>query len=258
MTLLVGILSHDGVVIAADSAATFGSLGQHTISQPTVKVEIIRDQALIATSGPVGLSQRFAAELDEVFENNKLAGVTKSPKAMAQLRTIFMPHIAAELEAARIAAPVVGHPVAQASALQTTLVAMCFDGRSRLYQFDHQGAPEEATEHLPFVCAGSGQSNADPFIAFIKGLFWEDDKLPTMSQATFAALWTVQQSIDVSPGGLGGPVRLYVLRTEGNKCVAAQLGDEDFQEAQQGITDARRVLQEWGRMDREAPVVPSK
>lgn len=258
MTLLVGILSEGGVVLAADSAATLGTLGQRTISQTTVKVEIVRGEALIATSGPVGLSQRLASELEEVFENNKLAGLKKSPKAMAQLRTIFMQHIAAELQAAQIAAPVVGQQVAQSSALQHTLVAMCFDGRPRLYQFDHQGAPEESTAHLPFVCAGSGQANADPFLAFLKGLFWEDDKLPTVPQATFAALWTVQQSIDVSPGGLGAPVRMYVLRKDGNNCVAEQLGDEDFQEAQEAIAAARAALKDFQRIDREAPEVPSR
>jgi 20S proteasome alpha/beta subunit len=258
MTLLVGILSEGGVVLAADSAATFGALGQRTIIQTTVKVEIVRGEALIATSGPVGMSQRLVAELEEVFENNKLAGVKRSAKAMAVLRTVFMQHIAAELQAAQIAAPVVGLQVAQNSALQHTLVAMCFDGRPRLYQFDHQGAPEESTENLPFVCAGGGQANADPFLAFLKGLFWEDGKLPTLPQAIFSALWTVQQSIDVSPGGLGEPVRMYVLRKEESRCAAEQLGDEDFQEAQEAIAAARGALKDFQRMDREAPDVPSR
>ena len=51
-------LSEGGVVLAADSAATFGTLGQRTISQTTVKVEIVRGEALIATSGPVGSAKR--------------------------------------------------------------------------------------------------------------------------------------------------------------------------------------------------------
>ena len=146
-------------------------------------------------------------------------------------------------------------PVAE---IQATLVAMCFAGRPRLYQFDHQGAPEEATENLPFVCLGSGQSNADPFLAFLKGIFWEEGQLPPIPHAIFAAVWTVQQLIKVSPALLGDPVRVYVLRSEGERCVAAQLSDAELQEAQQGVDDARRVLKEWVRMDREAPELPQK
>lgn len=258
MTLLVGILCDGGVVIAADSAATLGAMGQATISQPTVKVEIIGEHAMIATSGSVGLSQRLAAELAEVFEENKLTGIKKSAKAMTLLRTVFFNHIGTELKAAQAAAPVVGQGVAQMSALQATLVAMCFEGRPRLYQFDQQGAPEEASQHLPFVCLGSGQSNADPFMAFLKRLLWEDGELPSIANGIFAAVWTVTQSISISPAFLGGPVRVYVLRQEKSGCVASQLDDNELQEALQAVDSARAHLKEWVRMEQEAPDVPSK
>ena len=257
MTLLVGVLCDGGVVIATDSAATLGSMGQATVMQPTVKVEIVRDDTLIATSGAVGLSQRLAAELDDVFADNKLAGVKKSAKAMTLLRTVFWQHIGQELEAARAAGPVVGQGVAQLSALQSTLVAMCFGGQPRLYQFDQQGAPEEASTHLPFVCLGSGQSNADPIMAFLKGLLWDDGQLPTIANGIFAAVWTVSQSIAVAPMYLGEPVRVYVLRAEKNRCQAAELEPSELQEVLQAVDSARTHLKEWIRMEHEAPEVPS-
>lgn len=177
---------------------------------------------------------------------------------MALLRSGFFTHIGIELQAAQVAAPVVGLQVAQSSAVQSTLVAMCFAGRPRLYQFDQQGAPEEATENLPFVCLGSGQSNADPFLAFLKGLFWEDGQLPSIPNAIFAAVWTVQQSIKISPAYLGDPIRVFVLRSDGGNCVATQLSDAELQEAPQAVDDARSVLKGWARMDQEGPQVPQK
>jgi 20S proteasome alpha/beta subunit len=40
MTLIIGIKCSDGIVMGADGAATFGSLGQQTIRQGTKKLEV--------------------------------------------------------------------------------------------------------------------------------------------------------------------------------------------------------------------------
>lgn len=37
-----------------------------------------------------------------------------------------------------------------------------------LFQFDQQGAPEEAEDDLPFVSIASGQAIAEPFFTFIR------------------------------------------------------------------------------------------
>lgn len=60
MTVLVGALCVDGVVIGADSIAT-SALGLHPLIQirSDDKVIIVGDKVIIATTGSVGLSQRF-------------------------------------------------------------------------------------------------------------------------------------------------------------------------------------------------------
>lgn len=257
MTLLVGVLCNDGVVIGADSAATMGSLGQMTVRQPTVKVEIVHGQALIATSGPVGLGQRLAGEFGDVLAQNRISANTKPYKAMAALRSSFMPHIAAEMEAAKIAAPVVGPQASQASAISATLLAMSLDGRPRLFQFDHQGAPEEATPSLPWVCLGSGQMIADPFMAFLRGTFWEDGKLPTIAEGMFAVVWTLEQSIDVSPAFLARPIRLFTLTQDGRAGAVRQLEEGELEEHKQGVAEARQLLRDWRTVDREVPPPPT-
>ena len=56
MTLLVGVLCTDGVVIGSDSAATLGS---GVLQSPVKKVHVVNDSILVATAGTVGLGQRF-------------------------------------------------------------------------------------------------------------------------------------------------------------------------------------------------------
>lgn len=61
MTVLVGVLCQDGVVIGADSSMTHtlatGQTG--TIEQPTDKIYRVGPDVLIAGTGVVGLVQRF-------------------------------------------------------------------------------------------------------------------------------------------------------------------------------------------------------
>ncbi len=257
MTLLVGVLCQDGVVIGADSAATMGAMGIHTVRQSVTKVTIVNGRALIATSGPVGLGQRLAGEFAEILEQDKIPKGMRPHKAMQLIRGTFLPHIAAEMQAAQVAAPVVGPQIAQASAISDTLLAVCLDdGRPRLFRFDQQGSPEEATEDIPFVCLGSGEIIADPFMAFLRGLFWEQGSLPTLAEGQFATIWTLEQAIAVSPAFIAHPSRVWVLSTSGARCAARQVPEDELQDDLQAVTEARRVLGEWRRGKSMMPAPP--
>jgi len=180
----------------------------------------------------------------------------KAHKAIQLLRQALMPYIAGELEAARVAAPVVGAQVAQASALSSTLLAMEIDGRIRLIQFDQQGAPEEATADLPFVCLGSGQLLADPFMTFLRGIFWDEGRLPSLAEATFATVWTLTQAIEVSPAFLSEPIHVHTLTRESGGPSARELEPSDLQEHRQAVGEARTLLRSWRRVDNLVPPPP--
>lgn len=249
MTLLVGVLCSDGVVIGADSAATLGVPNQPTVRQSVPKVEIVGGCALIATSGPIGLGQRLAGEFRETIEQHKLPTGMKSHKVMLSLRKTFFEHIGPEMQAAAVAAQLIGSSNAQVSAVSQTLLAMSVDGKARLYEFDAQGAPEEKTASLPFVCLGSGQMLADPFMAFLRGIFWEDGKLPTLNEGLFATVWTLTQAIAVSPAYIALPIGIFTLRQSGASCQARQVNDSELGELGQAVAGAREWLGQYRRVD---------
>src|SRR5690349_1704059 len=60
MTAIVGVLCTDGIVIGADSSATF-TAGEffRTIEQAVKKVFIVDNKIIIASTGQIGLAQRF-------------------------------------------------------------------------------------------------------------------------------------------------------------------------------------------------------
>ena len=76
MTLIIGILCTDGVVLGSDTQATYDSMGQPTIRQEDFsKLNVICDQrAILGVSGPVGLAQRIAAEIERMNKAKEIPG----------------------------------------------------------------------------------------------------------------------------------------------------------------------------------------
>ena len=107
---------------------------------------------------------------------------------------------------AQVTAPVIGQGAAGTSVISATVVAMIVKHRPVLFQFDFQAAGEQATADIPFIAVGSGQPLADPFLAFIRRVFWKDH-LPNLNEGIFAALWALSQAIEVNPGGVSNPIQ---------------------------------------------------
>lgn len=64
MTLIVGIICADGIVIAADQQATHGAMGVPTVGQAVTKVRIVDANILFAGRGHVGLGQQLCSVID--------------------------------------------------------------------------------------------------------------------------------------------------------------------------------------------------
>src|SRR2546421_3146108 len=158
MTLIIGVKCKDGVVMGSDSAATFSAMGQNTIRQDTRKLDILGESVIVGISGYIGLGQRIRAQIQALWTDSNLKFEEKEPyEAMTIMRiAIWNNHIHPEVQAAQAMIPVIGQQLALQSALAQTVVCLPLSGGPCLFQFDQQGAPEEATETLPFVAIGSG------------------------------------------------------------------------------------------------------
>jgi 20S proteasome alpha/beta subunit len=157
LTLIVGIKCKDGVVLGADGAATLGALGQQTVRQSTSKLYIVNHCVVVGVSGPVGLGQRIAGEVESIWTKKQLSG-KKTTDAMTFMRLQLWNNILnVEHQVAAVAKNSIGQLALQ-DTLASTLVALPISGNPCLIQFDQQGAPEEADDKLPFVAIGSGQA----------------------------------------------------------------------------------------------------
>jgi 20S proteasome alpha/beta subunit len=67
MTVVVGIYCSDGVVIAADSALTIGSVIEQSYAK---KVACISDNLIVAFAGDLGFAQRFRQVAKDICGSN--------------------------------------------------------------------------------------------------------------------------------------------------------------------------------------------
>lgn len=252
MTLIIGIRCADGIVVAADGAATLGSMGNMTAQQKTVKkLTILQDKIIVGVSGAVGLGQRLRATLDEGYKAKKFSNL-RAEIAMGEMRKAFWAVVGPEWECARATAPVAGVQIASSSANTSMLTALPLNGKPELVQFDLQCAPELATDDLPFVAIGSGQAQADPFLAFIRRVFWPT-KPPTLQDGVFSAVWTLRHTIETIPGGVADPIQVAVLEKVGSDWKAREMTDAELDGHVAAIDSAEQSLSDWRSQFTAAP-----
>lgn len=245
MTLIVGVRCSDGVVVGADGAATLGALGTHTASQKTVrKLSILQKKIIVGVAGSVGVGQRIRALVEEDYKAGAYAG--KRPEVvMGLMRTkMWTEVVGKEWECAKTTAPVVGAQIAMTPANSQTLVALPLDRKAELIQFDLQCAPELATADLPFVAIGSGQGIADPFLAFVRRIFWPKG-CPDINAALFSVIWTLRHAIDTNPGGVAEPMQVVVLEKQGSDWEARELSEAEIEQHKEATLDAEKALCDW-------------
>jgi len=244
MTILVGLLCENGVVIGADSSALLGVHPQlPTIEQRVKKIHIISESVIIAGTGQVGLGQRFRDATQKFFEEG---GFKKD-------RDVRAMEIAKRLCARTI------------EDFQSTCVApnqfgalLAFPlGKTphlfELAQADFQ--PEEKNRNsLWYVSMGSGQPIVDPFLGLIRRAFWEDEKgklrdekLPTLSEGTFVVTWALDHVIDLNPGGINGPAQIATLEEDPDtgQPKARLLEEDDLEEHRESVRSALQHLGDY-------------
>jgi 20S proteasome alpha/beta subunit len=260
VTLLVGIVCSDGIVIATDSFATYAQGTTPTIGQqPVTKVQRCDDTMIYAFTGPIGIAQILAPAFDRLAKSSFTNPATTAPVAdgMKIIATRIREESKGFFEGATMVAPLVGRDVAGATVLCKSLVGVCWGNRPRLFQFDFSGAPEEVTDELRFVTLGSGQNIADPFLAFLKRVLWRD-RAPTVGEGRLAAAWTVHHVSQTNFGGVGGDLQMATLTLEKGRPrveVIAEPG-EHYQKVQSAEAALLKHVSSAGEAEPAAPEPP--
>ena len=240
MTVLVGVLCSDGVVIGADSLATFGSLSNKTIEQPTRKLSVIGGQIIVATSGQIGLGQRFVRVVDILNQNKKLKG--DSIEHAIQISTGLVD----DYRKTSVQQVDIGG-----------LVAFVNKNKPCLFEFAYGTIqPEQKDDRIWYVSMGSGQNIADPFLALMRKCYC-DEGPPDLATGKFITAWTLAHVCETNPGGVKDPFHLAVLEKHpGHGWSAKELSVDDIAEHNGMIEDAYNHLAKFSADAEDVPEIP--
>ena len=97
--------------------------------------------------------------------------------------------------------------------LTGSLVAFPFQGTPVLLRINEIGQSYAVTRESPFVSIGSGDFQADPFLAFVKRLVWNEKHPEAIDDGVFGVLWALEHVIEVNGGlGVGGSPVIAILQ----------------------------------------------
>lgn len=216
MTVLVGILCQDGVVLGSDSSATFGPHPMlKTIEQTVKKTAVVGKVFLHAGTGQVGLGQRFHAVLEKFLAGND---ITK----------IDIPQVELGKALCRMACEDFGSTGAEKGQFGALVAHVGFQKKFGLIEFsatDFQ--PELKTKDMWFASMGSGQAIVDPFFGLLKGALFKSGQ-PKLNEGIFAAVWALRHVIELNTGGINGPMQLgTIAKDKTDKFLEARLLSEE-------------------------------
>lgn len=260
MTLIVGIKCSDGIVMGADGAATLGSTtGPRTVIQHTSKLHILQGRMIMGVSGQLGLAQLYVDRVDELWRGKKLGINVALPQTQREIRDAIYQDAAPAMKSAGESVPFLGTSIASGLVNTSSLIALPIGGttgRPELVQCNHVGQAEAATDDLPYVAIGSGELIADPFLAFLRRVFWPD-RLPDLGDGILAVTWTLLHVIDLNPGGVSEPIQLAVLaKSRRRELQPRELPPNDIEEHRQQVKDAERHLGEFMSTGQVEPPTP--
>ncbi len=249
MTIIIGVLCKDGVVIGTDSAATLGfptGAGKMaTIEQPCHKIDVIGGRIILAGTGQVGYGQRFVEDV------KKLSLGEFSKKSPVEIGKMLSKAGIDDFASTQGSKGEYG-----------ALVAFPADGAAHICELaikDFQ--PELKDEKIWFVSMGSGQAIADTFLALMRSVFWPNSNPTTCEDGIFLVHWALRHAIDVNPGGINAPACIAILikGKKPNEFEARMLSEEDLRESEGNIDGAISSLRAYASAQSgqgEAPEVP--
>ncbi len=242
MTVLIGVLCSDGVVIGADSAVTAGFI-ERPFDQ---KIQISAEGVIVATTGDIGFGQRFTAAVTRAWQ--KLSPSLPMPIDIGKALSVegLTDFLSTGLT--------IGNFESGA------LVAFPYQGRPCLCHFGYKNLqPTFMTPDFWYVAMGSGQLIADPFLALMRRVFWRTGP-PVYQDAVFTVTWALEHAIEVNTGGIGGMPRIAVLASQsGRQLQARMLTNDEIAEHRQNVQNAEAYLREYENILRGrsgAPDIP--
>ena len=221
MTIVVGALCSDGVVIASDGMLSMGYPGQPAFAGfDNLKTHIISDKLIVASAGSDKVMNIFLeflhAEIDTIFESHYNTSFDLCSAIHSQylnyINTTFASYPSIFLLNNKLSNEI-QHDF-------SAIIAFKFEDLHYLYRFFGCNSPEyiKANGELWHTMIGCGETQAVPLIQLIIKLL-NIEPLPPVDKAINLLYWTIAQVIDSGASGVGGKITIAKLQKVNNEYI---------------------------------------
>lgn len=216
LTILVGILCEDGVVVASDGMVSTNLGTIPFVGFSNIKTHLIGDGAIVACAGDDRLMTYFI----EFLKLNYVTLYNKYHKSPFDVLT-FTRELGAQF-ANNIINNYKQYPtelvkdqlenIAKNGFQFQAIIALSFNGAHYIFEYDNRFNPTMLRDNgVWHIILGSGMYVANPSIHLVKKILNINSK-PKVNRAQILAYWTVDHAIEVSSGGIGGETTIAVLQ----------------------------------------------
>ena len=217
MTILVGILCTNGVVIASDGMASMNLGTTPFVGHSNLKTHVIDNKVIIACAGDDNLMTQFV----HFFRSNYLEYSKKHE--LQQSSSIFtLMHELSSQFAQDIINAIKQYPDELTNNLLqqinnngfdfNAIVGAPFNGKHYIFQYDTFLRPHMLRENgIWHIILGSGHLVGNPSIHLVKKIL-NIKAQPEIDRGQILAYWTISHAIEVSSGGIGGEITTAVLQ----------------------------------------------
>ena len=209
MTVLLALLTQEGIIFASDSQEMFFQSGQFIARQPVQKVIPLGSHILFGCSGEVGMKQRICEALEDKFRGE--SGIFFRPIAelKIRMRDVIFPILK---DTSTHTIPISGWPTPQ---LHTIFCGRTSD-KYWIFDIDPRGNVEEHT-HRGFCATGSGA-----FVGqfTVQSLAHLEVATKQLYQGQLVGYRIIHDIIRAGIWGVGGNVQMFLLDTSGVRQVS--------------------------------------
>lgn len=238
MTTIIGMICGNGVVLGADSASTLlprSEVEEHTYEITKQKIWISEPgiwRVMSATAGQAASGDWMKLAVEEYFR-----GIPEYSLGIIQHVKGVREHMLNELKN-------LGHAPRSSDSI---LLVFAGPGTSpnQILKFSSSNSkPEYFDYRKPFVAVGSGRRTAEPFLEFLRDVFWKEEP-PTVAEGLVYVGWALMHTVSTQGSASGLPINLgSITGAEAPDIVQGEEADERFSRlmqnmklAMQGVVD---------------------
>lgn len=250
MTVVVGIYCSDGVVIAADSALTINSVIEEAYLK---KIACLSDDLVVGFAGDLGFAQRFRQVVKDIWNNPERIQIGSDE--FHKIIELFSTNGIMEfLKYVRPTDPI--------NIPSTFVIGFAHAGQHHLCMLPAGNfQPMVINENLPFCSLGSGHYLTNPFLSFIKKVFWSGESCPKLPVGIFSAVMAMYLAVELNAGGINAPIHIAILEKQSDGYACRKLHEDELSVHQENCKEALKHFSKYSHFfDREniqnAPSIP--